>query len=142
MLTIIQVGDNKASNTYVRNKMRTVEEAGLRAEHVHLPDSVCTEDVIDAIYAACESTAVIVQLPLPVHIDKEQVLNAISPWQDIDGLVPNSPYKPLTPCAIMRWLREKGVDLEGKNVTVLGRSDLVGKPLANMMIEEGATVTV
>lgn len=140
MLTIIQVGGNKASNTYVRNKMRAVEEAGLRAEHVHLPDSVCTEDVIDVIDASCESTAVIVQLPLPVHIDKEQVLNAISPWQDIDGLVPNSPYKPLTPCAIMRWL--SGIGLEGKNVTILGRSELVGKPLANMMIEEGATVTV
>lgn len=140
MLTIIQVGDNKASTTYVRNKIKAVEEAGLKAEHIHLPESAGTEDVINAIDG--RSTAVIVQLPLPAHIDKEAVLNSIAPWQDIDGLIPGSPYKPLTPCAIMRWLREKGVDLVGKNVTILGRSALVGKPLANMMIDAGATVTV
>jgi methylenetetrahydrofolate dehydrogenase (NADP+)/methenyltetrahydrofolate cyclohydrolase len=140
MLTIIQVGDNKASNTYIRNKIKAIEWAGLKAEHIHLPESAGTEDVIEAIDG--RSTAVIVQLPIPAHIDKEAVLRSIAPWQDIDGLIPGSPYKPLTPCAIMRWLREKGVNLEGKSVTVLGRSELVGKPLANLLIDAGATVTV
>ena len=141
MLTIIQVGNNPASSTYIRNKMRAVAEAGLEARHEHLPESVTTEQLIRLIQSDV-STAILVQLPLPAHIDKAAVLAAIPPEKDIDGLHPHSPYKPLTPCAIMRWLREKGVDLEGKNVTILGRSELVGKPLAVMMIEAGATVTV
>lgn len=142
MLTIIQVGDNKASTIYVRNKMKAVTEAGMEAELVSLPETAETNDVIDAIIEANQSTGIIVQLPLPSHIDKAQVFEAILPWQDIDGLNPYSQYKPLTPCAIMRWLKEKGVDLQGKNVTVLGRSELVGKPLANMLIDAGATVAV
>ncbi len=142
MLTIIQVGNDKASSTYVRNKMKAVTEAGMEARLVSLPETATTQDVIGKIHQALESTAIIVQLPLPRHIDKQEVLKWIPPFKDIDGRAPHSPYKPLTPCAIMRWLREKGVVLEGKNVTVLGRSDLVGKPLANMLIDAGATVTV
>lgn len=142
MLTIIQVGNDKASDTYIRNKMKAVTEAGMEARLVSLPETATTQDVIDTIHQALDSTAIIVQLPLPRHIDKKEVLKCIPPWKDIDGLAPYSPYKPLTPCAIMRWLKEKGVDLEGKNVTVLGRSELVGKPLANMMIDAGATVAV
>ena len=142
MLTIIQVGDNPASNVYIRNKIKAIESAGLKAEVVKLPEDATTQTVIGAIADAKFSTAIMVQLPLPKHINKEQVLNCIPPWKDIDGLRTHSDYKPLTPCAIMRWLREKGVELEGKNVTILGRSELVGKPLANMMIDAGATVTV
>ena len=141
MLTIIQVGNNPASSTYIRNKMRAVAEAGLEARHEHLPESVTTEQLIRLIQSDV-STAILVQLPLPAHIDKDAVLRSIPPEKDIDGLHPHSEYKPLTPCAIMRWLRENGVDLVGKNVTVLGRSELVGKPLANMLIDAGATVTV
>lgn len=142
MLTIIQVGDNPASNVYIRNKIKAIESAGLKAEVVKLPEDATTQTVIGAIADAKFSTAIMVQLPLPEHINKEQVLNCIPPWKDIDGLRTHSDYKPLTPCAIMRWMREKGVDLEGKNVTILGRSELVGKPLANMLIDAGATVTV
>ena len=142
MLTIIQVGDNPASNVYIRNKIKAIESAGLKAEVIKLPEDATTQTVIGAIADAKFSTAIMVQLPLPKHINKEQVLNCIPPWKDIDGLRTHSDYKPLTPCAIMRWLREKGVDLVGKNVTILGRSKLVGKPLANMMIDAGATVTV
>ncbi len=142
MLTIIQVGDNPASNLYIRNKVKAIEWAGLKAEVIKLPEDATTQSVIGAIADAKFSTAIMVQLPLPAHIDKAAVLGCIPPWKDIDGLRPHSDYKPLTPCAIMRWLREKGVNLEGKNVTILGRSELVGKPLANMMIDAGATVTV
>lgn len=143
MLTIIQVGSNKASNIYVRNKLRAVEEVGLKADRILLPETATTEDIVWRIKMAAKwSAAIIVQLPLPDHIDKDAVLEAIPPELDIDGLHPHSPYKPLTPCAIMRWLREKEVDLVGKNVTILGRSALVGKPLANMMIDASATVAV
>ena len=144
-MTIIQVGKDQASCTYVRNKVRAVMEAGMDASLVTMEETATTQDVISQIKRAAECEickAIIVQLPLPSHIDKAAVLAAIPPEKDIDGLHPKSDYKPLTPCAIMRWLREKGVDLEGKNVTILGRSELVGKPLANMMIDAGATVTV
>ena len=145
MLTIIQVGKDQASCTYVRNKVRAVMEAGMDASLVTMEETATTQDVISQIRRAAECEickAIIVQLPLPGHIDKAAVMAAIPPEKDIDGLHPKSDYKPLTPCAIMRWLKEKGVDLEGMNVTVLGRSELVGKPLAIMLIEAGATVTV
>lgn len=145
MLTIIQVGHNDASDRYIRNKMKAIEAEGMSAELVSLPVEGTTDDVIAKIRLATHErycNAIMVQLPLPGHIDKRKVLESIPPYLDIDGLNPKSKYKPLTPCAIMRWLREKGVDLVGKNVTVLGRSELVGKPLANMLIDAGATVTV
>ena len=142
-MTIIQIGNDKASDLYVRNKIMAIEDANMKVEHIALPENTTTEDVICHInMAAQRSTAIIVQLPLPSHMDKKRVLEAIPSEKDIDGLNPYSEYKPMTPCAIMRWLREKGVRLEGKNVTILGRSDLVGKPLANMMIDAGATVSV
>lgn len=141
MLTIIQVGDNPASNVYIRNKVKAIEEAGLKAEVIKLPETATTIDVYDS-FAFRSNSAIMIQLPLPAHINKKLLFEAIPPNKDIDGLNPHSDYKPLTPCAIMRWLREKGVDLVGKNVVILGRSELVGKPLANMMIDAGATVTV
>lgn len=143
MLTIIQVGDNPASNVYIRNKVKAIEEAGLKAQHLRINEGSSTGVVTHYIREAARyASAILVQLPLPPHIDKDKVLRAIPEDLDIDGLNPRSDYKPLTPCAIMRWLSEKGVELEGKNVTILGRSELVGKPLANMMIDAGATVTV
>lgn len=146
MLTIIQVGHNEASNRYIRNKMKAVEKEGLTAEVVNLPETCTTLDVLDAITVAGSSLAcraIMVQLPLPGHINKDVVLSSIPGHMDIDGLNPHATvYAPLTPCAIMRWLNEQNIPLEGKNVVILGRSELVGKPLANMMIDAGATVTV
>lgn len=143
MLTIIQVGDNPASNVYIRNKIKAIEKAGMKTRVINVFESASTQTVIWHVkMASLDSKAVMVQLPLPPQINKDEVLRAIPEDLDIDGLNPHSDYKPLTPCAIMRWLREKGVDLVGKDVTILGRSELVGKPLANMMIDAGATVTV
>lgn len=145
MLTIIQVGHNDASDRYIRNKMKAIETEGMSAELVSLPVEATTDDVIAKIRLATHErycNAIMVQLPLPEHIDKRKVLSAIPPWLDIDGLNPKSNYKPLTPCAVIRWLEEEGVDLVGKRVTILGRSELVGKPLAMMMIDAGAMVTV
>lgn len=145
MLKIIQVGHNDASDRYIRNKIKAVEEAGMKAEVVNLDEDCTTPDVIRAItdqVVDIRTKAIIVQLPLPKHIDTDFVCMSIPRWLDIDGLHPHSDYRPLTPCAIMRWLMEQKIDLYGKNVAILGRSELVGKPLANMMIEAGATVTV
>ena len=145
MLTIIQVGKGTASCTYIRNKVKAVMEAGMDAQLISLEETATTQDVIDQIQrsAVCElCRAIIVQLPLPKHVNKDAVLRSIPPEKDIDGLNPLSQYTPLTPCAIMRWLEEKGVKLQGTSVAVLGRSNLVGKPLANMLIDAGATVTV
>ena len=146
MLYIIQVGHNDASDRYIRNKVKAIEEAGMQATVVNLEEDCTTDKVIQSIrmcYRCRNCKAVMVQLPLPSHVDKNAVLSSIPEHRDIDGLNPrNTKYKPLTPCAIMRWLKEQKVDLEGKMVTILGRSELVGKPLANLMIDAGATVTV
>ena len=146
MLYIIQVGHNDASDRYIRNKVKAVEEAGLKVTVVNLPEETTTDLIMDKIFY-CEMrhdcSALMVQLPLPDHIDKKTVLDHI-PWHlDIDGLNPGNKFKkPLTPCAIMRWFNEHSINLEGQLVTILGRSELVGKPLAEMLIDAGATVTV
>lgn len=145
MLTIIQVGHNDASDRYIRNKVKAITEAGMEAEVINIDENCSTQYVIDVINREKNKwrcRAIMVQLPLPDHLDKDRILRSIPEYMDIDGLNPISKYQPLTPCAIMRWLRENGVDLLGKPVTVLGRSELVGKPLANMLIDAGATVTV
>lgn len=145
MLAIIQVGHNDASDRYIRNKVKAIEKEGMRAEVINLPQDCTTLDVLDAITIVGRKTecrAIMVQLPLPDHINKDVVLRSIPPHMDIDGLNPYGNLMPLTPCAIMRWLKEQHISLPGKNVAILGRSELVGKPLANMMIDAGATVTV
>lgn len=145
MLTIIQVGHVEASDRYIRNKVRAIHSAGMKAEVINLPEDCATNDVLDAIFQAdlkVECKAIMVQLPLPDHIDADVVLRNIPAHKDIDGLNPHSDFMPLTPCAIMRWLEEQSIQLSGKNVAILGRSNLVGKPLANLMIDAGATVTV
>lgn len=145
MLTIIQVGHNDASDRYIRNKVKAIEAAGLNAEVINLEETCSTQYVIDVINREKNKwrcRAIMVQLPLPDHLDKNKILSAIPEYMDIDGLNPISKYQPLTPCAIMRWLKERNIPVEGKNVVILGRSELVGKPLANMMIDAGATVTI
>lgn len=145
MLAIIQVGHVEASDRYIRNKVKAVTQAGMTAEVINLPETCVTQDVVNAIFdvhVRADCQAIMVQLPLPDHIDKYEVLRNIPEIEDIDGLNPWGFYSPLTPCAIMRWLSEQNIPLEGKNVAILGRSELVGKPLANLMIDAGATVTV
>lgn len=147
MLTIIQIGHDAASDVYVRNKLKAIERAGLKARLVDMPAEATVEDVLTTIdlYAGLNTTtAIMVQLPLPEHLEphRAEILEAVPPHMDIDGLNPRSDFAPLTPCAVMRRLHEAQVELEGKRVTILGRSKLVGLPLANMLIEAGATVTV
>lgn len=140
-LLIVQVGDNEASNRYVRNKIRDCEAVGAVAEVAKLGSDTTLRDIESVTkYAADCYNGVILQLPLPAHIDEQAAKKLIPPELDVDGF--NSDTTPCTPRGIMDWLHYNGISLDGKNVTIIGRSELVGKPLAKLMLEENATVTV
>lgn len=154
-LVVISVGDDPASTIYVNNKKKYAEKIGIEAVILKLPEDVTTDALltrIDALNNDPAVTAILVQLPLPVHINKLDILSAISPKKDVDGFTPyNSgllfsgakPYAyPATPRGILRLLDEYNIELDGKHVVVVGRSNIVGKPLAQMMLNRNATVTV
>ena len=141
-LVVIVVGDNPASKIYVRNKERSAIAAGFRSEVRRLPESISANADIDGY---------IVQLPLPKHIDADAVLLAIDPTKDVDGFHPlnmgrlwagNPLMVPSTPAGIMEMFKEYGIDLEGKRAVVIGRSNIVGKPMAQLLLAKNATVTL
>ena len=154
-LVVISVGDDAASKIYVNNKKKYAEKIGIAAEIVEYPQSVSQEillNKIDRLNADAAVTAILVQLPLPKHIDKLKILSAIEPKKDVDGFTPyNSgllfsgakPFAyPATPRGILRLLDEYNIEIEGQHVVIVGRSNIVGKPLAQMMLNRNATVTV
>ncbi|MGU8523263.1 bifunctional 5,10-methylenetetrahydrofolate dehydrogenase/5,10-methenyltetrahydrofolate cyclohydrolase [Clostridium perfringens] len=151
----IQVGDNQASNLYVNNKCKLCKELGIDYEHIKLDESVSEEEllnIIDMLNKTKCVTGIMVQLPLPKHISEEKVINAIDPNKDIDGFTNVNKGKlmigdetgiiPCTPKGIITVLEHENIDVEGKNVVIVGRSNIVGKPLAQLLINKGATVTV
>ena len=153
-LVVILVGDNPASQVYVRNKERSALAAGFRSEVVRLPESTSQEELLALIAKYNQDPAwhgILVQLPLPAHIDDEAVLLAIDPDKDVDGFHPTNMGRlwsghplmiPSTPSGIMEMFREYKVDLEGKNAVVIGRSNIVGKPMAQLLLSKNATVTL
>lgn len=153
-LVVILVGDNPASQVYVRNKERSALAAGFRSEVVRLPESTSQEELLTLIAKYNQDPAwhgILVQLPLPAHIDDEGVLLAIDPDKDVDGFHPTNMGRlwsghplmiPSTPAGIMEMFREYKVDLEGKNAVVIGRSNIVGKPMAQLLLSKNATVTL
>ena len=153
-LVVILVGDNPASQVYVRNKERSALAAGFRSEVVRLPESTTQEELLALIAKYNQDPAwhgILVQLPLPAHIDDEAVLLAIDPDKDVDGFHPTNMGRlwsghplmiPSTPAGIMEMFREYKVDLEGKNAVVIGRSNIVGKPMAQLLLSKNATVTL
>ena len=153
-LVVILVGDNPASQVYVRNKERSALAAGFRSEVVRLPESTSQEELLTLIAKYNQDPAwhgILVQLPLPAHIDDEAVLLAIVPEKDVDGFHPTNMGRlwsghplmiPSTPAGIMEMFREYKVDLEGKNAVVIGRSNIVGKPMAQLLLSKNATVTL
>jgi methylenetetrahydrofolate dehydrogenase (NADP+)/methenyltetrahydrofolate cyclohydrolase len=153
-LGAVLVGDDPASAVYVRMKTRTCEELGLFHETRHLPASATTEEVlaaVDAFNARDEVHGILVQLPLPRQVDTQRVLDHVAPGKDVDGfhpanvgrLVQKRPrFVPCTPAGIMEMLRRSGVELAGRRAVVLGRSDIVGKPMALLLMHADATVTV
>ena len=153
-LAVIIVGENPASLVYVRNKHKACVEAGMNSIEVKMPEST-TEDELLAKISELNSDAnvhgILVQLPLPKHIDETRVLNSISPEKDVDAFHPvnvgkimigNYNLLPCTPAGVMDLLDYYGVELSGKRAVVIGRSNIVGKPMALLLLERNATVSV
>lgn len=153
-LAIVLVGENKASEKYVGNKLRAAEKIGMTARLVRLPQSVEQEELISRIAELNEDSGVdgiIVQLPLPEHLNAEEVIAAIVPHKDADGLHPlnetrlwrgQKGIRPCTPQGVIYLLDKAGVAIDGKRAVVVGRGDLAGKPIAKMLLDRHATVTM
>lgn len=153
-LGVVIVGDNAASQVYVRNKVKTAQALGLYSELVALPATVTQAELMATIArlnAAPEIHGYIVQIPLPAHLDGKAVIEAISPLKDIDGfhrenvgaLVLNDPgMRPCTPAGVMRLLEAAQIPVKGAHAVIIGRSNIVGKPMAMLLLHAGATVTI
>ncbi|MCP1189050.1 bifunctional methylenetetrahydrofolate dehydrogenase/methenyltetrahydrofolate cyclohydrolase FolD [Priestia flexa] len=153
-LTVILVGDNPASHSYVKAKAKACEEIGVASEVIKRDVNITQEELLQEIQQLNESEAVhgiLVQLPLPNHIDEKAVLNAISPKKDVDGFHPVSVgnmvigdecYLPCTPHGIIELIKRSGEEISGKHAVVIGRSNIVGKPVAMLLLQENATVTI
>ncbi|WP_282799154.1 bifunctional methylenetetrahydrofolate dehydrogenase/methenyltetrahydrofolate cyclohydrolase [Lactococcus lactis] len=153
-LAVILVGEDPASQIYVRNKARQATAIGLNSSVVRLPEAVSEQELLDLIEQYNQSEqwhGILVQLPLPEHISEEKVLLAIDPEKDVDGFHPmnmgrlwsgNPLMIPSTPAGIMEMFREYNVELSGKRAVVIGRSNIVGKPMAQLLMMADATVTI
>lgn len=153
-LAVILVGDNPASQVYVRNKERSALEAGFKSETLRLSESISQEELIDIIHQYNEDKSIhgiLVQLPLPQHINDKKIILAIDHKKDVDGFHPMNTghlwsgrpmMVPCTPAGIMEMFREYHVDLEGKHAVIIGRSNIVGKPMAQLLLDKNATVTL
>lgn len=153
-LAVILVGNNEASKVYVRNKKRACEYVGIESVSYELEEKT-TEDellkLIDDLNNNKKINGILVQLPLPKHIDEQKILLSIKPEKDVDGFHPynvgllsigNAKLKPCTPAGIIEMIKRSKIDIEGKNCVVVGRSNIVGKPLLQCLLNKNATVTV
>ena len=143
-LAVLQIGDVEASTRYIRNKKKDCEEVGINFEWYYYPVEITTEDLVQEIKDMNDYVdGLIVQMPLPDHIDETAIKLAIDPKKDVDGFHPMSQFEPCTPTGIVKYLID-GCDYNftGKNVTIFGRSDIVGKPLSKMLTNMDATVTL
>jgi len=153
-LTVIRAGDDPASEIYVRNKVKTCRELGMLSEEILLPGSVTTDELLAHIYSLNgrdEIDGILVQMPLPKQVDSRAALLAIDPAKDVDGfhpfnvgqLVANAPApRSCTPSGVMEILRRNAIEIKGKHAVVVGRSDIVGKPMAFLLLHQHATVTI
>jgi methylenetetrahydrofolate dehydrogenase (NADP+) / methenyltetrahydrofolate cyclohydrolase len=153
-LTVILVGDDPASAIYVRNKVRACAEVGIKSEVVRLPGDIAERQLLERIRALNDAPSVhgiLVQLPLPRHISVRRVVETISAGKDVDGfhlynvgglVIGQTVFPPCTPYGVQKILEHENIELEGKNVTVVGASNIVGKPLALMLMQREATVAI
>jgi methylenetetrahydrofolate dehydrogenase (NADP+) / methenyltetrahydrofolate cyclohydrolase len=153
-LAVILVGENPASKVYVANKQKGCDEVGFASETIKMSDTVSTEDIlaeVEKLNNRKDIHGILVQLPLPKQIDENKVLGAISPSKDVDGLHPVNIGKlvaqqdclvPATPSGIIEMLKREGIEMKGANATVVGHSEIVGKPCALLLLNEWATVTI
>ena len=153
-LAVIQVGEDPASSVYVRNKKRACEYIGIESVAYEIPETT-TQDELLTIIDDCNKNpkinGILVQLPLPDHIDEDTVIKAIAPEKDVDGFHPQSVgamtigepgFLPCTPAGIIQLLKRSGVEIEGKECVIIGRSNIVGKPMALLLLRENGTVTI
>jgi methylenetetrahydrofolate dehydrogenase (NADP+) / methenyltetrahydrofolate cyclohydrolase len=153
-LAVLQVGNHPASKIYVRNKMRACSEAGLYSEHIELPADADESTLLGRIRMLNDDArihGILVQLPLPLRFAAERVLQTMAPAKDVDGFHPtnmgllaagNPRFVPCTPLGVMKILEREGVDPQGRHAVVIGRSNIVGKPAALLLLQKGATVTI
>ena len=153
-LAVIQVGQDPASSVYVRNKKRACEYIGFSSRSYELPEETTEEGLLDLISALNRDASVngiLVQLPLPKHICEDEILRAISPAKDVDCFHPlnvgklfigESGFQPCTPAGVIELLKRSNIEIAGKECVVIGRSNIVGKPMAMLMLRENATVTI
>ncbi len=153
-LAVIQVGDDPASCVYVRNKKKACEYIGIRSLSYELPGETTEEELlslVEELNARADVNGILVQLPLPEQINEEKVLNAISPLKDVDGFHPmnvgalcigKQGFVSCTPAGVIQLLKRSGISISGKECVVVGRSNIVGKPMALLLLRENGTVTV
>jgi methylenetetrahydrofolate dehydrogenase (NADP+)/methenyltetrahydrofolate cyclohydrolase len=153
-LVVVLVGHNPASEIYVRNKIKTCRDLGIYSESITPPDSISTAEllaIVEELNARPEIDGILVQLPLPSQVDSKRILMAVSPAKDVDGfhpcnvgaLVANLPApRACTPAGILELLKRGGIPIAGRRAVVVGRSDIVGKPVAFLLLHQHATVTI
>lgn len=153
-LAVVLVGDDQGSATYVRAKLRDCEQCGIASRDYKLPASTTQEELMDlvgALNADPSVAGILVQMPLPAHLDEEAVVAAIDPEKDVDGFHPENlgrlvrglpGLRPCTPAGIMEMLDAYGIDPSGKNAVIVGRSSIVGKPMSLMLLARNATISV
>ena len=153
-LAVIQVGDNPASTVYVGNKKKACEYIGIRSLSYHLPEETTETELLDLVLELNKKPdvdGILVQLPLPEHIDEDLVIQTIDPDKDVDGFHPQSVgrlsigqpgFVSCTPAGIIQLLKRSGITIDGKECVIIGRSNIVGKPMAMLLLRENGTVTV
>jgi methylenetetrahydrofolate dehydrogenase (NADP+)/methenyltetrahydrofolate cyclohydrolase len=153
-LAVVMIGDNPASEVYVRNKVRACAEVGIGSQVLRFPDTVAESEALDCIRRLNESAdvhGILVQLPIPASISLQRVLETISVYKDVDGfhlynvgglVAGDSVFPPCTPYGVQKILEHEDIALEGRNVTVVGASNIVGKPMALMLMQREATVAI
>ena len=152
-LAVILVGDDQASQTYVRNKERACEQLGMKSELIVFPASITENKLLEKLAELNDRSdihGILVQLPLPKHIDESRVIETINPVKDVDGFHPinigrmmtkQEALLPCTPFGILKMVKKTGIEITGKHVVVVGRSNIVGKPVGQLFLNENATVT-
>ena len=153
-LAVIMVGENPASQVYVKGKVKDCAECGIKSLEIHLPAETTQDELLQKLAELADDAGVhglLVQLPLPAHIDEKTVIEAIPPQKDVDGftavnvgrmIIGEECFLPCTPAGCMEMIRSTGVSISGKNAVVIGRSNIVGKPAAMLLLRENATVTI
>ncbi|MEO7660642.1 MAG: bifunctional 5,10-methylenetetrahydrofolate dehydrogenase/5,10-methenyltetrahydrofolate cyclohydrolase [Pyrinomonadaceae bacterium] len=153
-LVVVRVGEDPASSVYVASKVKTANDLGIISEHLHFADDVSQEEIVSVVEQLNQRSnvdGILVQLPLPRHIDEREILEQIDPEKDVDGFHPINTGRltqgypslaPCTPAGVIEILKRSGIEIAGSHAVIVGRSNIVGKPMAALLLREHATVTI